>query len=195
MNPHATLIIGLLLFLGPHSLRVFADGWRGRTIARVGGLAWKAGFAMVSLLGFYLIVRGYGAARLVPVPLWSPPVWIRHLVALFTLPAFVLAVAAYVPRNHLKRIVGHPLLAGTKAWALAHLLANGTLAALLLFGSFLIWALLTFNASWRRDRAAGVAYPAGTLAGSSATLLLGMALWAVFSFKLHGLLIGVRPFG
>lgn len=195
MNDYLVLVIGRALFLGSHSIRIFADGWRSAMMARVGERGWKAGFALVSLVGFYLIVVGYADARLTPTVLWPSPIWTRHLTALLTVPAFVLAAAAYVPRNHFRRAIGHPLLAGTKTWALAHLLANGTLADLLLFGSFLVWALLAFRNSRRRDRAERRTYATGTLAGTSIALMLGLGLWALFAFKLHGMLIGVRPFG
>lgn len=195
MNPTFTLILGLALFLGTHSIRIFADGWCSAMIARLGEWGWKGLVAIVSLLGFYLLVVGYGTARAEPVVLWWPPLWTRHLAALLTLPAFVLAVAAYVPGNRLKTAIWHPLLAGTKIWALAHLLANGTLADLLLFGSFLVWAVLAFGNSRRRDRAEGRTYPAGPMWRTMIVVALGIAAWGLFAMKLHGVLIGVRPFG
>ena len=155
------LILGLVLFLGVHSTRIVADGWRTATIARVGEKPWKGIYSLLSIAGFVLLVIGYGAARQAPVVLFAPPVWTRHLAALLTIPAFVLLAAAYVPGNAIKRAVGHPMMAGVKVWALAHLLANGTLADLLLFGTFLAWAVLGFIAARRRDRAAGTTYPAG----------------------------------
>jgi uncharacterized membrane protein len=100
-----------------------------------------------------------------------------------------------VPRNHLKARFGHPMYAGVKTWAFAHLLSNGTLADLLLFGSFLIWSVLGFRSGRARDRKAQVTYPTGTAGGTAATILVGAAAWAIFAFYLHGPLIGVRPFG
>ena len=91
--------------------------------------------------------------------LWTPPVWTRHAAALLTLPAFILLAAAYVPRNAIKARLGHPMLLGTKLWAAAHLLANGNVADVLLFGGFLVWATLCFRAAKGRDRAAGTTYP------------------------------------
>jgi uncharacterized membrane protein len=189
------LIIGLAVFLGVHSTRIVADGWRTATLARIGEKPWKAIYSLLSIAGFVLIVIGYSAARQSPVVLYTPPVWTRHVAALLTLPAFVLLVAAYVQRNAFKRAIGHPMVAGVKIWALAHLLANGTLADVLLFGGFLLWAVLSFTAARRRDRAAGVAYPAGSGMRTAITVAVGVVAWAAFAFALHRPLIGVAPFG
>jgi uncharacterized membrane protein len=189
------LLLGLVLFLGVHSTRIVAEGWRAATIARVGEKPWKAIYSLLSIAGFVLLVIGYGAARQSPVVLFAPPVWTRHLAALLTIPAFVLLVAAYVPGNAIKRAIGHPMVAGVKVWALAHLLANGTLADVLLFGTFLAWAVLGFIAARRRDRAAGTTYPAGPGSRTAITVVVGLVAWAVFAFALHRPLIGVAPFG
>lgn len=189
------LILGLVLFLGVHSVRIVADGWRSATIARVGAAAWKGGYTLVALAGFALIVWGYGQARMAPVALWMPMVWTRHLAALLMLASFVLLAAAYVPKNGIQAAVHHPMVLGVKVWAAAHLLANHTLADLLLFGAFLAWAVLDFRSARRRDRAAGTVYPAGSLGGTLLAVGLGIVAWAVFAFWAHGWLIGVRPFG
>jgi uncharacterized membrane protein len=189
------LILGLVLFLGVHSTRIVADGWRTATIARIGEMPWKGIYSLLSIAGFVLLVVGYGAARQSPVVLFAPPVWTRHLAALLTIPAFVLLAAAYVPGNAIKRAVGHPMMAGVKVWALAHLLANGTLADILLFGTFLSWAVLGFIAARRRDRAAGTTYPAGPGSRTAIAVVAGLVAWAVFAFALHRPLIGVAPFG
>lgn len=189
------LILGLLLFLGAHCVRMFANRWRDRQLARFGEKPWKGLFALVSILGFVLIVVGFGVARRHPVLLYTPLLWLRQLNVLFTLVAFVLVAAAYVPRNHIRAKLGHPMLAGTKLWAFGHLLATGMLHDVVLFGSFLVWAIADFAVSRRRDRAMGVVYPPGTSQGDVLTLLGGVAAWAVFAFALHAWLIGVRPFG
>ena len=189
------LILGLLIFLGLHSLRLFADAWRTRMIARLGVHAWKALYALVAALGFALIVWGFGLARQHALLLYAPPSWLMQLNALFTLVAFVLVAAAYVPRNHFKAKLGHPMLAGVKVWALGHLLAIGFLHDVVLFGAFLLWAVADFAVSRRRDRRAGVIYPQGTLAGDALTLVAGIAAWAIFAFFLNARLIGVSPFG
>lgn len=188
------LLLGLLLFLGVHSVRLIADDWRTRTVVRIGEGAWKGLYAVVALAGFALIVWGYGQARQQPLLLWTPPTAMRHVAALLTLPAFVLLVAAYVPRNHLRARLHHPMLLGTKLWALAHLLSNGTLADVLLFGSFLVWAVADFAASRRRDRRSGAEYGAGATGPTLITLGLGVALWLAFAFWLHASWIGVQPF-
>ena len=189
------LVLGLVLFLGPHSLRIVADGWRGRQIARIGEKAWKGIIALTSIVGFVVLIWGFGQARQQPVLLYLPPLWLRHANALFTLIAFVLVVAAYVPRNHLKAKIGHPMYAGVKVWAFGHLLAAGMLHDVVLFGAFLTWAVAGFVAGRRRDRRDGVVHPAGTALGDVLTVAIGVAAWAAFAFWLHAKWIGVAPFG
>lgn len=189
------LILGLLMFLGTHSVRMVADGWRARTIARVGPLAWKGAYALVSLLGFALICWGFAQARLQPVVLWAPPVFLRHLNALFTLVAFVLLAAAYVPRNRIQARLHHPMLLGVKLWAFGHLLATGTLADVLLFGAFLLWAIADFRAARQRDRRLGTVYAPGTAGATALAVMVGVLAWAVFAFWLHAAWIGVAPLG
>ena len=189
------LILGLLLFLGMHSARIVAEDWRNQLIAARGPMAWKALYTVVSLVGFGLIVWGYGQARLAPQVLWVSPLWTRHLAGLLMLVAIVLLVAAYVPRNSFKARLHHPMVLSVKVWALAHLLANNTLADALLFGSFLVWAALDFRAARQRDRAGAQRYPAGNALATVLTLLLGAAVWALLAFWGHQQLFGVRPFG
>ncbi|MDP1568155.1 MAG: NnrU family protein [Polaromonas sp.] len=189
------LLLGLLVFLGVHSVRIVADGWRSATIARVGELPWKAVYAVLSIIGFVLIVWGFSLARQQPVQLWMPPRGMRHLASLLTLIAFVLLAATYVPRNAIKARLHHPMVLSVKVWALAHLLSNGNLSHVILFGTFLVWAVLSFRAARARDRAAGTVYAAGTLGGTLATVVAGVAGWALFAFWAHGALIGIRPIG
>jgi len=191
----AYLILGLVLFLGVHSLRIFADGWRTAQIARMGELPWKGAYSLFSIVGLGLIVWGYGLARADPVVLWLPPVWTRHLAALLTVPAFILLVAAYLPGSHIKAKVGHPMVAGVKIWALAHLLANGNLADLILFGAFLVWAVADFISARRRDRIAGRTYPVCCWTRDASVTAIGLLAWALFAMWGHTWLIGVRPFG
>ena len=189
------LILGLLIFLGVHSVRIVAEPWRTRMLATRGEGAWKGLYSVASIVGFALIVWGYGAARQDPVALWAPVLWARHLASLLTLVAFVLLAAAYVPGNGIKARLHHPMVLGVKTWAFSHLLANHTLADLLLFGGFLVWAALSFRAARGRDRAAGTVYAPGSAARTAITVVVGLAAWAVFAFWAHGALIGVRPFG
>lgn len=189
------LILGLLLFLGIHCVGLFAPKWRQHRIASIGVGAWKGLFSLIAVAGFVLIIWGFHRARLDPVLLYTPPAWLRHLNALFTLIGFVLLAAAYVPGNRIKARIGHPMVAGVKIWALGHLLAIGFLRDVLLFGSFLVWAIAAFAILRRRDRANGVTYPAGTLKGDVITLVVGVVAWGLFAFWLHLSWIGVRPFG
>ena len=189
------LLAGLLLFLGVHSTRLLADAWRGRVIARLGAGPWKGLYTLVSLAGLALLVWGYGMARQQPVQLWTPLPGARHLAALLTWLAFVLVAAAEVPGNQLKARLHHPMLLGAKTWAFAHLLANGSLAGALLFGSFLLWAVALFASLRRRDRREGVVYAPGTPGRSALAVVAGTLAWALVAFWLHGLLIGIRPIG
>lgn len=189
-----TLVLGLVLFFAAHSIRIVADDWRTRQLARLGEARWKGLYALVSLAGLALMIWGYGASR-GAAEWWSLPLWTRHLAALLTLPAFVLLVAAYVPGNRLKTAIGHPMLAGVQLWAFAHLITNARPGDLLLFGAFLVWAATAFVSSRRRDRRAGTRYPAGTLAGDALVVSIGLLAWALFAFYGHAWLIGMRPFG
>lgn len=193
--PTLVLLAGLLAFLGLHSVRIFADGWRSAKIATLGETRWKGLYSLASFVGLGLIIWGFSLTRQAPVFLYHPPIWTRHLAGLLMLLAFWLIVAAYVPRNHFKAKLGHPMVAGVKVWAFAHLLANGSLADVLLFGGFLVWAIVLFAVSRRRDRAAGVKPPRPELAKTVITLVVGTVAWAVFGFWLHQVLFQVRPFG
>jgi len=189
------LIAGLVVFLGLHSVRIVADGWRSTQIARIGERKWKGLYALVALVGFVLLIWGYGQARLDPVIVWNPPAWSRHVAALLTLPAFVLVVAGNMRGTRMKAALGHPMVLGVKLWAFAHLIANGTLAAIVLFGGFLVWAIVDFASLRRRDRALGTVYPPGTLQRDALATAIGLVAWIAFAFWLHGWLFGVRPFG
>jgi len=188
------LIMGLALFLGVHSVRMAAASWRQAQLARVGEQAWKRVFLLLSAAGLALIIWGYGVARHAPLLLWHPPMGMRHVAILLTLLAFVFLACAYVPRNHVKARLHHPMVLGVAIWAAAHLLANGTLADVLLFGSFFLWAVVSFIAARSRDRVAGTIYAAGTVRATLTAALAGVIAWAVFAFWLHGVLIGVRAF-
>lgn len=189
------LILGLILFLGTHSARVFGEGTRDALQARLGANGYKAAYALLSLAGLVLIVVGYAAAREDPQILWIAPVWTRHLAALLTLLSFVLLAAAYVPGNAIKARLHHPMVLGVKVWALSHLIVNGMLADVLLFGGFLLWAVLSFRAARGRDRAAGTVYPPGRGGPTAVAVVVGLLAWAAFAFWAHGALIGVKPFG
>jgi len=188
------LILGLILFLAVHSVRIVADDWRTRVIVRVGHNAWKGIYAVLSIVGFVMLVWGYGEARPASVVLYNPPPFTYSITSVLMLFSFVLVAAAYVRGNHIKAVVGHPMLAGIKLWAFAHLLSNGRLADVILFGAFLAWAIVDFISVRRRDRAAGVTYPAGRVLYTSVTVAAGAGVWVTFILGLHLWLIGVRPF-
>jgi uncharacterized membrane protein len=187
------LIAGLVLFLGIHSVRIVADDWRTARIAAWGPGRWKGLYSLASIVGLVLVVWGYGLARQHPVVLWNPPAWTRPVAGVLVLLAFVLLAAGRVPGNSIKARVHHPMVLGVKTWAFAHLLANGTLADVVLFGPFLLWAIFSFRAARRRDAAAGTAYPDGTPGRTFAAVAAGVVAWAVFAFYLHARLIGMQP--
>lgn len=188
----AWLILGLVLFLGVHSVRILAPDWRAHTIARVGKGTWKGVYSLLSIAGFVLVVWGYGQARAAGGMLvWVPPTGLRHAAALLALLAFVLLVAAYVPRNHIQRAVGHPMVIGVAVWALGHLLAVGWLHAIVLFGAFLAWAVVDWWSASRRGSAAPAVPASAAMTGL--TVVVGTVAWAAFAFWLHAPLIGVAP--
>lgn len=189
------LILGLVIFLGLHSVRIVADGWRTRKLAQWGEGAWKGVYSVASIVGFALIVWGYGQVRQQPVVLWVPPVATRHIAATLMLFAMILLVATYVPGNAIKAKLHHPMILSVKVWATAHLLANGNLADMLLFGSFLAWAVADFISSRKRDRAAGTVYPVGKAVPTIITVVLGLVVYGAFVVVLHKWLIGVPVFG
>lgn len=186
------LILGLVLFLGMHSVSIVAEGFRDRMAAK-SELGWKAFFGLVSLLGLVLIARGYGVTRLDPIILYAPPVFLKHLTVLALLPVFVLFLTPYFP-GRIQASMAHPQLVSVKLWAVAHLLANGTLADLLLFGSFLGWAVadrISMKQRQQRD------IPTAPRTGLNDFLLVaaGLGLYGAFVLWLHAILFGVAPLG
>jgi uncharacterized membrane protein len=187
-----TLVAGLLIFLGVHSSMIFAPQLRARAVARVSEGPWKGIYALVSLFGFVLICYGFGMARQSPVVLFTPPHWMRHVTFLLMLPVFPLILAAYLP-GRIKTALKHPMLAAVKFWALAHLLANGTLADLLLFGGFLAWAVVDRISLKRRTQVIPTA-PPGKF-NDAVAVIVGLALYAFFIAWAHVRLFGVSPLG
>ncbi len=180
------LIIGLVLFLGIHSVRIVSDGARDRFIATRGKGAWKGLYALASALGLFCIIWGYGAARGQPVVLWTTVPGMKPIALALLLLAFILIVAAYVPGNGVKARLHHPMVLSVIAWALAHLLLKSTLAGLLLFGSFGVWAALSFRAARQRDAAARVVYAPGRPLATAITVATGAAAWTALSHWGHG---------
>lgn len=189
----ALMIVGLVLFLGAHSIRIFADRQRTALRERLGEGPWKGAYSLVSILGLVLVGWRYPATRDSAVLFW-PPLFTRHIAWLLTLFAFVLLAAAYVPGTYIKAAVKHPMVAAVKTWALAHLIANGRLGDAILFGAFLVWAILDFRSARQRDRAANTTYAAKGVSRDAIAIMVGAAAWFVFAKWLHLVLIGVYPF-
>jgi uncharacterized membrane protein len=183
------LVLGLVIFLGVHSIRIVAPGWRDRMIARLGVGGWKGLYSIASIAGFVLIVVGYAAARLEPIALYYPPFWLRHLMMLLMLPVFILLVAAYLP-GRIKAAVKHPMLTATKAWALSHLLVNGMLADVLLFGGFLAWAVIDRISAGKRPQPA-VPATRPSIMYDVIAVVVGLLLYVAFAFWAHPRWIGV----
>jgi uncharacterized membrane protein len=135
-----TLLAGMAVFFGVHSVSIVAPAWRDRMVARLGEPAWKGVYAIASVVGFILMIRGYSHAKLDPTVVYEPAYWLRHLAAIVMVPVFPLLLSTYFP-GRIKAAAQHPMLAATKLWAAAHLLANGMLPDVLLFGGFLAWAI------------------------------------------------------
>lgn len=188
------MIIGLLIFLGSHSVRIFAENWRQQQIAKHGATTWKVAYSAVSIVGFVIAIYGFGQMRLDPIYIWYPPMGMRHAVALLMVPAFIMLVAAYIPHNAIKAKLGHPMMLAVKIWAFAHLLANGRLGDIIFFAAFLIWAILAFKAAKKRDRLTPPASVSTHKMATIATVLVGLIAYVVFAFYLHAVLIGVAVF-
>lgn len=185
------LVLGLVLFLGMHSVEIFSRSLRANAIARMGERPWKGLYTLISIVGFILIVWGYGQARQEPVLLYAPPVWMRHLSALIMLPVFPLLLAAYMP-GRIKTALKHPMLASVKFWALAHLLANGMLADVVLFGSFLAWAVAD-RISFKRRVARPIQTAPPSKMNDVIAVVAGLAIYVAFVLWLHVRLFGVSP--
>ncbi|MBI1868511.1 MAG: NnrU family protein [Methylocystis sp.] len=188
-----TMIVGLALFLGVHSVRIFAEDWRTDVVARIGLTKWKVVYGAASLVGFALIVWGFASARQEPLAVWQPPAMLLPVAVALTLVSFILLAAFMVPRTQIKARLHHPMVLGVAVWAFAHLLVAKTLPDIVLFGSFLAWAVVDARATYARDRAANVVYPKGDLVPTLLAAAAGVVLWAAFAFWLHGFLIGVSP--
>ena len=189
----ALFLVGLVLFLGIHSVAIVAPAWRDARAARH-ELVWKGLYSLVSIIGFALLIYGYGLARQTPVVLWTPPTAMRHIALLLMLPAFPLLLAAYLP-GRIKSAAKHPMLLAVKFWATAHLLANGTLVDVILFGAFLAWAVLDRIAVKRRALPRAIPGAPASALNDAIALAGGLAIYAGFLFWGHRWLIGVAPLG
>lgn len=192
MDPLAKLIIGLVLFIGSHSVGIVAPTWRNR-MAEQHGVAWKVLIGAIALTGLVGIIKGYADARLDPVVLYVTPAWLRHLAALLMLPMFIFFFAPYFP-GRIKTALKHPQLVAVKLWAVSHLLVNGMLADVVLFGSLLAWAVAD-RISLKRRTPGDVPAVATGAANDVILVVLGLVSYLLFAFWLHKAWIGVAPFG
>ena len=203
---------GLFLFIATHSVRIFAEPLRTTLVARMGEWPYKGVLAVISLLGFWLLLTGYAQARLETWLVWTPPAFLRHIMWLLMLFALVLLVAAYVPRNHLKKRLKHPMVLSVKVWALGHLLVNGQMHQMVLFGAFLVWAVLSVRAARKRDALANALQSQGEATDATQVhneseaptaqwlstllcLVIGGAAWAALLWRFHAEWFGVSPLG
>lgn len=183
------LIAGLVLFLGIHSLVIFAPGARESMVRKLGANGWRGIHSMVSAVGLVLVFVGYGEARQAPVLLYAPPHWMRHVSFTLMLPVFPMILAAYFP-GRIRTALKHPMLVAVKTWALAHLLSNGMLADVLLFGGFLAWAVA--NRISLKRRAPTLAITAAPRTRNDViAVVLGLALYVVTLLWLHRVVIGM----
>src|SRR4029079_2645755 len=173
----AILALGLLIFLGLHSTRIFAEGGRAKAIARLGERPWKAIYSLLSIIGFFLIVRGFAQARENVVELWTPPVWTRHITILLMLLSAILIGAYLFKRSHFAVAAHHPMVWSVAIWAAGHLLSDGSSADLVLFGAFLVWAVADLRSSYARDRRNAMTYPAPNWGATIGAVLLGVVMW------------------
>ena len=184
------LVLGLVLFLGIHSISIIAPNWRDRIAGRSGN-AWRGIYSLVSIAGFVVIVWGYGIARRSPVVLYAPPAWTHYVTAVLMLPVFTLFLAAYLP-GRIKSTIKHPMLFSVLLWAVAHLIATGMLVNVVLFGSFLAWAVADrISFRWRTSRANPMV-PAMKL-NDAVAIVAGLVIYVVFEHWLHVRWIGVQP--
>ncbi len=185
------LLVGLVLFLGIHSVAIVALPLRDK-IAAKSDMGWKAMYAIASLIGIVLMVRGYAELRLTPTVLYVPPIGLRHVAAILMLPAFAFFIAPYFP-GRIKTALKHPQLIAVKVWALAHLLVNGNLADVLLFGSFLIWAVVD-RVSMKKRVARPLPGAPESKANDVIVVVVGLLLYVAFVMWGHEALIGINPF-
>ncbi len=183
------LIIGLILFLGVHSLSIFAHSWRIRTVAKL-GKSWRAIYSILSLIGLVMIIKGFGEARLTPQIIYVTPLWMHYITYVLMLPVFPFLLAAYFP-GKIKAVIKHPVLNAVKFWAFAHLFANGALHEIILFGSFLIWAIADRISVKHRPATAVTTTPSKY--NDWIAVIGGLILYGITIHWLHYKLIGVMP--
>ena len=190
----AVMILGLALFLGVHTLPTRRE-LRAKAIASLGEGGYKIGYALVSLLGLGLIVWGFAHYRATEwIDVWNPPKALKHITVALMLPAVILFVAAFM-RGHIYTTLKHPMLAGVKLWAAAHLLANGDLGSIILFGSFLVWAVFDRISLKRRTDPGGPPIPVGGWGNDLIAVAVGIVAYLALAFAFHPVVIGVPVVG
>ncbi|MGJ8647253.1 MAG: NnrU family protein [Marinomonas colpomeniae] len=187
------LVVGLAIFFAVHCVRLFIPDWRKMVVTKAGLMSWRVRFGMLSLLSIGFIFMGYGQARLAPVWLWFPPVFMPHITSLIMFVALFFFCSAVVPKTTLRRVTGYPLYLAVKLWAFAHLLSNGNLADVLLFGSFLIWAIASYAIFRSRDRKAGVKAEESNIRFDLIALGFTFVSWFAIVLFFHKAVIGVSP--
>ncbi len=189
-----TMIAGLVLFLGTHILTTLR-GTRGAVIARLGESGYKVAYTVIAIAGVYLIGRGFSTYRATEwINVWYPPVAMRHLALGLMLPAIILVVASYI-RGRIYTTVKHPMLAGVKLWAVLHLLANGDLGSIILFGSILAWAVYDRISLKRREDPGAPPIPVGGLGNDLIAIVVGTVAYLALALAFHPLVIGVPVIG
>ncbi len=190
----ALLVLGIVIFLGMHLVRVVAPGLRASIIERNGKSAWMGIYTVISLVGLGLVIYGFGEARATTGMLYNPPVFLKHISLLLMLVAFICLAAGFLPAGRIAVAVKHPQILSIKIWALAHLLANGETSSVLLFASFLAWAVVMRISLKRRQRAGELVLPVfRSTRYDLFAVLIGVAAYLLFIWKLHEWLIGVAP--
>lgn len=190
----ALLAFSIVLFLVLHSLRIFAPDWRARTIERMGVNAWRGVYSLLSIASLVLLIYAFGASRATTPILYVPPMFMTHITLGLMLIAMILLMASILPAGKIAVWVKHPMITSVKVWAFAHLLANGELNSVMLFGGFLIWAVLVRISAKRRARAGEkVTRDFVSTQYDVAAVISGVALYVLFLLYLHEMLIGVSP--
>ena len=190
----ALLVVSIILFLGIHLIRAFAPGFRQSMIARLGKPGWTALYSIASIATLAFLAYAFSVARTQTTVLYSPPFWASHITIALMLIALICLVASLLPAGHIATKTKHPMVLSVKIWALAHLIANGDSASVLLFASFLAWGVILRISLKRRERAGEITTrPFVSARNDLYAVVLGVLLWAVIIWKLHEWIIGVSP--
>lgn len=190
----AVLVVGIVLFLGLHLIRVIAPGFRQAMVDRMGPSAWRGVYSVLSILTLVLLIYGFGIARTQTTVLYTPPQGMAHLTLLLMLLALICLAASLLPAGYIATKTKHPMVLSVKIWALAHLLVNGDSASVLLFAAFLAWGVILRISLKRRQRAGEVVLrPFVSSRYDIYAVVLGAVAWVLILFKLHEWIIGVSP--